>query len=93
MVVAPELFSTEKAITALEIAKTRLCGPLGNVVYLILLGIKTLDPSDWAYRPNYDNSNDSTDASVAHGHNYHQGPVSDELNLIFRNGYGFMATF
>jgi glycogen debranching enzyme len=65
MVVAPELFDGAHAIGALEIADKSLRAPLG---------MKTLDPQDLQYRPNYDNSNDSDDASIAKGLNYHNGP-------------------
>ena len=62
---APELFEPEHALGALRLADQVLRAPLG---------MKTLDPIDMQYRPNYDNSNDSDDFLTAKGRNYHQGP-------------------
>ncbi len=65
MVVAPGLFTPEKARFALSVADKILRGPTG---------MKTLDPSDLNYRPYYNNGDDSTDFHTAKGRNYHQGP-------------------
>ena len=65
MVVAPQLFTPEKALHSLELADTVLRGPTG---------MATLDPADLNYRPYYINSEDSTDFATSKGSNYHQGP-------------------
>lgn len=59
------MFNPSNAWQALQTAVRDLLGPLG---------MKTLDSSDWAYRPNYFNSDDGCDPNTAHGFNYHQGP-------------------
>ena len=65
MVVAPELFTPERATHCLELADTVLRGPIG---------MATLDPSDYNYHPDYINSEDSEDFATSKGRNYHQGP-------------------
>lgn len=71
MIVAPELFTPSRAMDALRLADAVLKGPLG---------MKTLDPTDSQYRPDYDNSNDGTDQSIAKGWN-----VSEAVhkNLVY----------
>jgi glycogen debranching enzyme len=65
MTVAPDLFTDDHALHALGLADKVLRGPTG---------IATLDPADLNYRPNYNNSEDSTDFATSKGRNYHQGP-------------------
>ncbi|TPX32151.1 hypothetical protein SmJEL517_g04719 [Synchytrium microbalum] len=62
---APERFDLSHARVTLKMVEDVVAGPLG---------VKTLDPSDWAYQPVYDNTNDSADPTTAHGFNYHNGP-------------------
>ncbi|XP_066539576.1 glycogen debranching enzyme-like [Hoplias malabaricus] len=65
MVVAPELFTVDKAWAALVVAEKKLLGPLG---------MKTLDPDDMVYCGVYDNALDNNNYNLAKGFNYHQGP-------------------
>lgn len=65
MTIAPSLFQPAQALHALVIADKILRGPLG---------MATLDPADFNYRPYYNNSEDSDDFSTSKGRNYHQGP-------------------
>uniref|UniRef100_A0A3P9IX22 Glycogen debranching enzyme n=1 Tax=Oryzias latipes TaxID=8090 RepID=A0A3P9IX22_ORYLA len=65
MVVAPEMFTAERAWKALEVAEKKLLGPLG---------MKTLDPDDMVYCGVYDNALDNDNYNLAKGFNYHQGP-------------------
>lgn len=66
MAVAPDLFDPSHAAAALLTIERQLLGDRQ-------LGVKTLDPSDWAYRGSYDNSAEG-EKSTAKGWNYHQGP-------------------
>ncbi|ODV77006.1 glycoside hydrolase family 13 protein [Suhomyces tanzawaensis NRRL Y-17324] len=65
MVAAPELFTPSKALGALQLADKVIRGPVG---------MRTLDPSDYNYRPYYNNGEDSEDFATSKGRNYHQGP-------------------
>ncbi|SCV05116.1 LANO_0H00386g1_1 [Lachancea nothofagi CBS 11611] len=78
MTVAPELFTPEKALIALRNADAIIRGPVG---------MRTLDPSDYNYRPYYNNGEDSTDFATSKGRNYHQGPEWVWLYGYFMRAY------
>lgn len=66
----------EEARRALEIGGKTLKG---------VLGMKTLDPSDWAYRPEYI-QDDNGDPKASYGVSYHCGP-----EWVFNFGYYLQA--
>mmetsp|Transcript_19591 Transcript_19591/g.35971 ORF Transcript_19591/g.35971 Transcript_19591/m.35971 type:complete len:1576 (-) Transcript_19591:43-4770(-) len=70
MAVAPDLFDGNHCIVALEIIEKHLLPDIEQNQ----IGVRTLNKEDPWYRPVYDNSNDSSDFSVAHGFSYHNGP-------------------
>ncbi|EMG45880.1 GDB1 Glycogen debranching enzyme [Candida maltosa Xu316] len=78
MIVAPELFTPELALGAITKADEIIRGPVG---------MRTLDPSDWNYRPYYENSIDNDDFATSKGRNYHQGP-----EWVWNTGY-FLRSF
>ncbi|CCH63012.1 hypothetical protein TBLA_0J00110 [Henningerozyma blattae CBS 6284] len=65
MTVAPELFTPEYALNAINLADKVIRGPVG---------MRTLDPNDYNYRPYYNNGEDSDNFATSKGRNYHQGP-------------------
>ena len=66
MAVAPGLFTPARADAALLATERQLLG--GGQ-----LGVKTLDPGDWAFRGEY-SAGAKGEKAVAGGWNYHQGP-------------------
>ena len=77
MTVAPELFDPVHAVRCLNIVEERLMGGIG---------MKTLDPSDYRYRPYYHNGDDTEDFLTSKGFNYHNGP-----EWVWPVGYFFRA--
>jgi glycogen debranching enzyme len=66
MAVAPALFTPARAAAALACSERQLLGEAQ-------LGVKTLDPGDWAFRGVYA-AGAGGERRVAGGWNYHQGP-------------------
>lgn len=77
MTVAPELFDLDHALGAIDVADKVIRGPLG---------MRTLDPLDYNYRPYYNNGADTDDFATSKGRNYHQGP-----EWVWCIGYFFRA--
>jgi len=76
--VAPELFDPLHAIRCLNNVEERLLGRIG---------VCSLDPKDWRYRPEYDPNNDCDDYFSAGGFNFHNG-----TEWVWLSGYFFRAS-
>ncbi|KAI9367985.1 glycogen debranching enzyme [Aspergillus egyptiacus] len=73
MVVSPDLFTPSKALGALALADSVLVGPLG---------MATLDPSDFNYRPDYNNSEDSTDFATSKDMSFTESAARAALTAV-----------
>lgn len=78
-VLAPDMFDKTHIWSALKQVESILLGKYG---------MKTLDPSDYNYVPNYVNDDDSHDFQRAGGFNYHNGP-----EWLWLTGYYIRAKF
>jgi glycogen debranching enzyme len=65
MAVARELFDAVHAVKCLNLVEERLMGRVG---------MKTIDSSDFRYRPYYRNAEDAEDFLTSGAFNYHNGP-------------------
>jgi hypothetical protein len=79
---------------AIEVTKA-LCDRHVDLKSIYSLGVKTLDSKDPEYNGYYNNDDNSTNKSVAHGFNYHNGPewlwllgyfLMVQKNTLFPNG-------
>jgi glycogen debranching enzyme len=77
MTVAPELFDPLHAVRCLDLVEERLLGTIG---------MRTLDTSDWRYRPDYDPA-ETADFFTSCGFNYHSGP-----EWVWLTGFFFRAS-
>jgi glycogen debranching enzyme len=78
MTVAPELFDPVHAVLCLNLIGERLMGHVG---------MRTLDPGDYRYRPTYRSGDDTEDFLTSKGFNYHNGP-----EWVWPVGYFFRAS-
>jgi glycogen debranching enzyme len=78
MTVAPELFDPVHAVRCLDRMEERLMGAVG---------MRTLDASDWQYRPFWHSREPAGDVLTEAGFNYHNGP-----EWVWPVGYFFRAS-